>query len=77
MADMVVDKDSHSHILEQAGTLQVVLQQNHLKMEVQKIQVSQTQIQVFQTQIQVFQTQGLQIQIQVFQIQKVFSCLLA
>lgn len=70
MADMVVDKDSHSHILEQAGTLQVVLQQNHLKMEVQKIQVSQTQIQVFQTQ-------GLQIQIQVFQIQKVFSCLLA
>lgn len=70
MADMVVDKDSHSHSLAQAGILQVVLQQNHLKMEVQKIQVSQTQIQVFQTQ-------GLQIQIQVFQIQKVFSCLLA
>lgn len=71
MAGMVVDKDSHIHNLEQAGTLQVVLRQNHLKMEVQKSQVSQTQSQVFQTQ-----SQGLQNQTQGVQIQKVFSCLL-
>lgn len=61
MAGMAVDKDNHSHILEQEATQLKALQQNHLKMAVQKIQVSHSQTQVFQTQIR-----GVQIQ-------KVFS----
>lgn len=61
MASMAVDKDNHSHILEQEATQLKALQQNHLKMAVQKIQVSHSQNQVFQNQIQ-----GVQIQ-------KVFS----
>lgn len=63
MAGMVVDKDNHSHILEQEATQLEALQQNHLKMAVQKIQVSHSQNQGAQTQTQVFQNQ----------IQKVFS----
>lgn len=59
MAGMAVDKDNHSHILEQEATQLEVLQQNHLKMAVQKIQVSHSQNQGAQTQV--------------FQIQKVFS----
>jgi len=66
MAGMVVDKDSH--ILEQEATQLKALQQNHLKMAVQKIQVSHSQNQGPQTQTQVFQNQ-----IQGVQIQKVFS----
>lgn len=68
MAGMAVDKDNHSHILEQEATQLEVLQQNHLKMAVQKIQVSHSQNQGAQTQTQVFQNQ-----IQGVQIQKVFS----
>ncbi len=59
MAGMAVDKDNHSHILEQEATQLKALQQNHLKMAVQKIQVSHSQNQGAQTQ-------GVQIQ-------KVFS----
>lgn len=61
MAGMAVDKDNHSHILGQEATQLKALQQNHLKMAVQKIQVSHSQNQGAQTQ-----TQGVQIQ-------KVFS----
>ncbi len=68
MAGMAVDKDNHSHILEQEATQLEVLQQNHLKMAVQKIQVSHSQNQGAQNQTQVFQNQ-----IQGVQIQKVFS----
>ncbi len=68
MAGMAVDKDNHSHILEQEATQLKALQQNHLKMAVQKIQVSHSQKQGAQTQTQVFQNQ-----IQGVQIQKVFS----
>lgn len=66
MAGMAVDKDNHSHILEQEATQLEALQQNHLKMAVQKIQVSHSQNQGAQNQTQVFQNQGVQIQ-------KVFS----
>lgn len=66
MAGMVVDKDNHSHILEQEATQLKALQQNHLKMAVQKIQVSHSQNQGAQTQV-------FQNQIQGVQIQKVFS----
>ncbi len=66
MAGMAVDKDNHSHILEQEATQLEALQQNHLKMAVQKIQVSHSQNQGVQNQTQVFQNQGAQIQ-------KVFS----
>lgn len=68
MAGMAVDKDNHSHILEQEATQLKALQQNHLKMAVQKIQVSHSQNQGAQTQTQVFQNQN-----QGVQIQKVFS----
>ncbi len=68
MAGMAVDKDNHSHILEQEVTQLKALQQNHLKMAVQKIQVSHSQNQGAQIQTQVFQNQ-----IQGVQIQKVFS----
>ncbi len=68
MAGMAVDKDNHSHILEQEATQLKALQQNHLKMAVQKIQVSHSQNQGAQNQTQVFQNQ-----IQGVQIQKVFS----
>ncbi len=61
MAGMGVDKDNHSHILEQEATQLEAHQQNHLKMAVQKIQVSHSQ------------NQGAQTQTQVFQNQKVFS----
>lgn len=64
MVGMVVDKGIHSHTLEQEGTQQEGLQQNHLKMVVQKIQVFQTRTQAFRNR-----TQGVQIQ-------KVFSYLL-
>lgn len=70
MAGMAVDKDNHSHILEQEATQLKALQQNHLKMAVQKIQVSHSQNQGAQTQTQ---TQVFQNQIQGVQIQKVFS----
>lgn len=63
MAGMGVDKDNHSHILEQEATQLEAHQQNHLKMAVQKIQVSHSQNQGAQTQTQT----------QVFQNQKVFS----
>lgn len=66
MAGMAVDKDNHSHILEQEATQLKALQQNHLKMAVQKIQVSHSQNQGAQTQV-------FQNQIQGVQIQKVFS----
>lgn len=72
MAGMAVDKDNHSHILEQEATQLKALQQNHLKMAVQKIQVSHSQNQGAQTQTQT-QTQVFQNQIQGVQIQKVFS----
>lgn len=68
MAGMAVDKDNHSHILEQEATQLKALQQNHLKMAVQKIQVFHSQNQGAQNQTQVFQNQ-----IQGVQIQKVFS----
>ncbi len=68
MAGMAADKDNHSHILEQEATQLKALQQNHLKMAVQKIQVSHSQNQGAQNQTQVFQNQ-----IQGVQIQKVFS----
>lgn len=75
MAGMAADKDNHSHILEQEATQLKALQQNHLKMAVQKIQVSHSQNQVSHSQNQgaQTQTQGAQTQTQVFQIQKVFS----
>lgn len=63
MAGMA-DKDIQ--ILEQAKIQQAGRQQNHLKMEAQRIQVFQIQILGGQIQNQVGQTQ----------IQKVFSCLL-
>lgn len=63
MAEMA-DKDIQ--ILEQAKIQQAGRQQNHLKMEAQRIQVFQIQILGGQIQNQVGQTQ----------IQKVFSCLL-
>ncbi len=63
MAGMAVDKDNHSHILEREATQLEALRQNHLKMAVQKIQVSHSQNQGAQNQTQVFQNQ----------IQKVFS----
>ncbi len=66
MAGMGVDKDNHSHILEQEATQLEAHQQNHLKMAVQKIQVSHSQNQGAQTQV-------FQNQIQGVQIQKVFS----
>lgn len=50
MAGMAADKDNHSHILEQEATQLKALQQNHLKMAVQKIQVSHSQIQGVQIQ---------------------------
>lgn len=65
MADTAVDKGTHIHILAQAETQQADLQQNHLKMEVRRIQVYHNRIQVSQTQ-----SPGVQNQ-------KVFSCLLA
>lgn len=68
MAGMAADKDNHSHILEQEATQLEALQQNHLKMAVQKIQVSHSQNQGAQNQTQVFQNQN-----QGVQIQKVFS----
>lgn len=68
MADIAVDKDNHSHILERGATQLEALQQNHLKMAVQKIQVSHSRNQGVQIQTQVFQNQ-----IQGVQIQKVFS----
>ena len=43
MAGMAVDKDNHIHILEQEATQLEALQQNHLKMAVQKNQDVQTQ----------------------------------
>lgn len=63
MAGMA-DKDIQ--ILEQAKIQQADRQQNHLKMEVQRIQVFQSQSLGGQIQNQVGQTR----------IQKVFSCLL-
>lgn len=50
MAGMAVDKDNHIHILEQEATQLEALQQNHLKMAVQKTQVSHSQTQDVQTQ---------------------------
>ncbi len=72
MAGMA-DKGIHSHILAQAEIQQAGRQQNHLKMEVQRIQVFQSQTLGGQIQNQVSQIQN---QVGQTQIQKVFSCLL-
>lgn len=75
MAGMAADKGIHihSHILAQVEIQQAGLQQNHLKMEVQRIQGVQSRIQVSQSRTLVSQTQSQGVQIQ---NQKVFSCLL-
>ncbi len=70
MAGMA-DKDIQ--ILEQAKIQQAGRQQNHLKMEVQRIQVFQSQSLGGQIRNQVSQSQN---QVGQTQIQKVFSCLL-
>lgn len=70
MAEMA-DKDIQ--ILEQAKIQQAGRQQNHLKMEVQRIQVFQSRSLGGQIRNQVSQIQN---QVGQTQIQKVFSCLL-